>query len=186
MPKQPENNRRPQRQAQSQPRGRVNLAPGLPTRKQVLDFIAQSDTAAGKREISRAFGLQGQEKIALKALLRDMADEGLIDGKKTAFHRMGGVPKVTVLRVVAIEDGEAIAIPDSWQPDDATPPPRIRLIEKGRQSALKVTDRVLARTEEAGAGWLAHPMIRSWAWSNWTEPERAGWPRWTSASAMLR
>jgi len=158
MPKQPENNRRPQRQAQSQPRGRVNLAPGLPTRKQVLDFIAQSDTAAGKREISRAFGLQGQEKIALKALLRDMADEGLIDGKKTAFHRMGGVPKVTVLRVVAIEDGEAIAIPDSWQPDDATPPPRIRLIEKGRQSALKVTDRVLARTEEAGAGWLAHPM----------------------------
>ncbi len=52
-----------------------------------------------------------------------MADEGLIDGKKTAFHRMGGVPKVTVLRVVEIEDGEAIAIPDTWAPDDATPPP---------------------------------------------------------------
>ena len=133
-------------------------APGLPTRKQILDFIASSETAAGKREIARAFGLKGQEKITLKALLRDMADEGLIDDEKRAFHRMGGVPKVTVLRVVAIEDGEAIAIPDNWSPDDATPPPRLRMVEKGKHSALKVADRVLARTEEAGAGWRAHPM----------------------------
>jgi ribonuclease R len=132
--------------------------PGLPTRKQILDFIASSPTSAGKREIARGFGLQGQEKIALKALLRDMADEGLIDGRKTAFHRMGGVPRVTVLRVTHIEDGEAIAVPDSWQSDDATPPPRLRLLEKGRHSALKVGDRVLSRTEEAGNGWLAHPM----------------------------
>ncbi len=131
---------------------------GLPSRQQVLDFIAGSSDPAGKREIARAFGLKGQEKIALKALLRDMADEGLIDGEKRAFHRMGGVPKVTVLRVAAIEDGEAIAIPDNWSPDDATPPPRIRLVERGRVSALKLGDRVLARTEEAGAGWRAHPM----------------------------
>ncbi len=133
--------------------------PGLPTRKQILDFIAKADSPAGKREIARAFGLKGQEKISLKALLRDMADEGLIDGRKTAFHRMGGVPKVTVLRVVAIEDGEAIAVPDSWQPDDATPPPRLRLAAvKGRTRALKIADRVLARTEEAGGGWRAFPM----------------------------
>ena len=132
--------------------------PGLPSREQVLKFIAEADEPAGKREIARAFGLKGQEKIQLKALLRDMADEGLIDGNRTAFHRMGGVPRVTVLRVVSIEEGEAITIPDSWQPDDASPPPRLRLIEKGRGSALKVGDRVLARTEEAGAGWLAYPM----------------------------
>ena len=134
------------------------LPPGLPSRKQILDFIAASPTPAGKREIARGFGLQGQEKIALKAMLKDMAEEGLIDGKKTAFHRMGGVPKVTVLRVVGIEDGEAIAIPDTWQPDDATPPPRLRMVERGQHSALKVGDRVLARTEEAGAGWRAHAM----------------------------
>src|SRR5690606_14510918 len=135
---------------------------GLPSKEQVLEFIQTSDTPAGKREIARAFGLKGQEKIALKRLLRDMADEGMIDGKKTAFHRMGGVPKVTVLRVVEIEDGEPLAIPDSWQPDDASPPPRIRLVERkkgpGRPAALKKGDRVLARTEETGTGWIAHPM----------------------------
>jgi len=131
---------------------------GLPTKKQVLDFIQNSDQPAGKREIARAFGLKGQEKIALKKLLKDMADEGLIDGRKTAFHRMGGVPKVTVLRVVEVEDGEALAIPDSWEPGDASPPPRLRLRERKKGGALKVGDRVLARTEETGTGWIAHPM----------------------------
>jgi ribonuclease R len=137
-------------------------AHGLPTRQQVLDFIQTSDTPAGKREIARAFGLKGQEKIALKKLLRDMADEGLIDGSKSAFHKMGGVPKVTVLRVVETQEGEALAVPDAWEPDNATPPPRIRVIERqkgpGRTGALKAGDRVLARTEETQTGWIAHPM----------------------------
>jgi ribonuclease R len=133
-------------------------APGFPSRQQILDFIGQSSDPAGKRDIARAFGLKGQEKIQLKALLKDMAEEGLIDGKKTAFHRMGGLPRVTVLRVVEIEDGEAIAVPDNWQPDDATKPPRLRLVEQRRGSALKKGDRVLARTEETRSGWRAHPM----------------------------
>ena len=137
--------------------------PGLPSRQQILDFIASSEEPAGKREIARAFGLKGQEKIQLKSLLKDMAEEGLIDGNRTAFHRMGGVAKVTVLRVVGTEDGEALAVPDTWQPDEGVPPPRLRLIERSgdkrdRQAALRVGDRVLARTEETATGWIAHPM----------------------------
>lgn len=131
---------------------------GLPSREQIIEFIQTSDIAAGKREIAKHFGLKGQEKIGLKHLLRDMAEEGLIDGRKTAYHRMGGVPKVAVLRVVDVEDGEAIAIPDNWQPDDATPPPRLRIVEGKRRAALRKGDRVLARTEETGRGWTAHPM----------------------------
>jgi len=136
----------------------TGLPQGLPSREQILDFIQSSDTSAGKREIAKEFGLKGQERIALKALLRDMAEEGLIDGSKSAFHRMGGVPRVTVLRVVDTESGEAIAIPDSWQPDDATPPPRLRVVESRKMAALRTGDRVLARTEETGRGWRAHPM----------------------------
>jgi ribonuclease R len=147
--------------------GQDQISPGTPSRQQVLDFIAQSAEPAGKREIAKAFGLKGTEKIALKALLKDMAEEGLIDGNRTAFHAMGGVPKVTVLRVVEIDEGHVLAIPDSWQPDDASPPPRLRVIEpkgktRDRQAALKPGDRVLARTEELGepgsGKWLAHPM----------------------------
>jgi ribonuclease R len=129
---------------------------GLPTRQQILDFIQQSGQPAGKREIARAFGLSGHEKILLKALLKDMADEGLIDSSPgRAFHKAGGVPKVTVLRVVAVEDG-AVAVPDNWQGEG--PPPKLRVIEKGRRSALALNDRILARTEERGNGHVAHLM----------------------------
>ncbi|MFL0356591.1 ribonuclease R [Erythrobacter sp. GH1-10] len=136
---------------------------GMPSKTQVLEFIQTSDKPAGKREIAKAFGLKGQEKIALKKLLKDMAEEGLIDGKKTAYHRMGGVPKVTVLRVDAIEDGEVIAVPDNWETDAPKKPPRITVRElkgKGgkRQPALKRGDRVLARTEEKSGNWTADPI----------------------------
>lgn len=136
---------------------------GMPSKKQILEFIQTSDTPAGKREIARAFGLKGQEKITLKRVLKDMAEEGLIDGKKTAYHRMGGVPKVTVLRVIEIEDGEPIAIPDNWSPEAPEKPPRLTMREmKGgggkRAPALKRGDRVLSRTEETDAGWVAFPM----------------------------
>lgn len=131
---------------------------GLPTRQQILDFITTSDIAAGKREIARAFGLLGNEKIALKALLKDMADEGLIDSAPgRAFHKMGGLPKVTVLRIVDVDDAQVIAIPEHWEAE-GKPPPRLRVVERGKRSALGVGDRILARTEEQGAGYVAHPM----------------------------
>ena len=132
--------------------------PSLPSRKQILDFIATSDQPAGKREIARAFGLGGQDKIQLKALLKDMADEGLIDSAPgRAFHKSGGVPKVTVLRVVEADDsGNIFAVPEQWHADG--PPPRLRVIERGRRGALGIGDRVLARTEERGQGYVAHPM----------------------------
>jgi len=132
-------------------------ASGLPTRKQILDFIETSGQPAGKREIARAFGVHGHDKIMLKALLKDMADEGLIDSAPgRAFHKAGGVPRVTVLRVVSVDDGQVWATPETWHAD--TPPPRLRVIERGKRSALALNDRILARTEEAGKGHVAHPM----------------------------
>ena len=135
---------------------RPQHAQGMPSREQIIRFIQTADGPAGKREIARAFGLKGNEKIALKSLLKDMAEEGLIDGSKTAFHRMGGLPRVTVLKVVAITDGEAVAEPESWEAEGERP--RLVLVEKKGQAAVRRGDRVLARTEEGPKGWRAFPM----------------------------
>ncbi|WP_446655025.1 ribonuclease R [Blastomonas sp.] len=129
----------------------------MPSRDEILKFLGESQDAAGKREIAKHFRLKGAEKIALKALLKDMADEGLIDSAKgRAFHKMGGLPKVTVLKVIEADGRDLVAIPDNWQAE-GVPMPRVRLSERGR-SALAVGDRVLARTEEAGSGYRGFVM----------------------------
>src|SRR4051812_7615112 len=130
----------------------------LPSRKQILDFVASSDQPAGKREIARAFGIRGDAKIALKKLLNDMADEGLIETSRgRAFNQVGGVPRVTVLKIVEADDsGSIFGQPEHWEAD--TPPPKLRIIEKERRGALGIGDRVLARTEERGDKFVAHPL----------------------------
>src|SRR3954463_2955721 len=139
---------------------RQRRSSGVPTRQQILDFIASSDEPAGKREIARAFGLSGADKSALKTLLADMADEGLIDSSPgRAFHQAGGVPKGTVLRVTDIDDsGQAWAVPERWGSE--APEPRLRVLErKGRGTAgLGVGARLLPPTRQRGNGYAAHPM----------------------------
>ena len=85
-----------------------------------------------------------------------MADEGLIVATLAALSQVGGVPRVTVLRVVSVDDGQVWAQPESWHAE--TPAPKLRVIEKGRRSALGLNERILARTEEAGRGHVAHIM----------------------------
>ena len=130
----------------------------LPSRKQILDFVATSDQPAGKREIARAFGIRGDAKIQLKKLLNDMADEGLIETSRgRAFNQVGGIPRVTVLKIVDVDDsGHLFGQPEHWEADG--PAPKLRIIEKERRGALGIGDRVLARTEERGDRFVGHPL----------------------------
>ena len=86
-----------------------------------------------------------------------MAEEGLIDGKRTAYHRMGSVPKVTVLKVIEIDDGEVFAEPENWNPDSDEKATAAREGSK-KMAALKRGDRILARNEETEHGWRATPI----------------------------
>ncbi len=126
----------------------------LPSKQEILDFLKQSTAQAGKREIARAFGIKGAERIALKALLRDMADEGLIEGSRRKLSRPGDLPPVTVLEITARDaDGEFIARPATWDEEHGTPP-RILMVESKRDGAVAaagIGDRVLARLTALGA-----------------------------------
>ncbi len=133
--------------------------PGLPSAEQILQFIKSSREPVGKREIARAFALHGSDKIALKSLLKDMANDGLIEAPRArSLTPAGGLPKVCVLRVVDHDGHSIFAIPEHWQGDG--PPPRVRVIEQGRRGALGMGERILARIEERGNGYAAHIMRR--------------------------
>ncbi len=137
--------------------------PELPTREALLEFVTERSGKAGKRDIARAFGLSGGQKIALKRMLRELADEGLIETRRKHLHRPGDLPSVTVLSVEGIDDeGEPIGVPSEWDEEwgDA---PRIVIAPdgKGRGRAPGIGDRVLARlTPEPETGSFTARVIR--------------------------
>jgi ribonuclease R len=124
----------------------------LPSKQDIIDFLATATGEAGKREIARAFGVKGGDRIALKALLRDMADDGLIAGSRRKLTRPGVLPPVTVIEITGRDaDGEFIARPSVWDEEHGAPP-RILMAESKREAApvAGVGDRVLARITALG------------------------------------
>jgi ribonuclease R len=143
--------RKPRPTAKHTPKPR--LPQGLPTKEALTAFIAEHGGDVGKRDISRAFGLDGQDRIALKAMLRELKGEGVVEGKRRRLHVPGALPAVVMSEIVERdEDGELIAVPIDWDEAEHGDPPRImvKLARRGRLTgpAPAIGDRVLLKTEE--------------------------------------
>ena len=97
---------------------------GLPSRDQLLAYIAENPGRVGKREIARAFGVKGgPERAALNNLIRELKDEGVIG--RAAGKRLqvaGDLPAELLVEVTQLDDeGQAIAEPVMWHADGAAP-----------------------------------------------------------------
>ena len=72
----------------------------IPTRDEVLKFIAEQEGETTKRDIAKAFNIKGADRIPLKRLLREMAAEGLLEGsRKGGMRGQGDLPSVSVVQV---------------------------------------------------------------------------------------
>jgi ribonuclease R len=98
----------------------------VPTRDELLAFIRESATPIGKREIARAFSLKGDQRIELKALLRDLRDTGTIAAERgKTFRDPEALSDVAVLEIVRVDDdGHLIAIPRKHDEEKDGPAPR--------------------------------------------------------------
>ncbi len=126
----------------------VDSQPGtLPSREDLLRYIANAPGEVTKRDLARAFKLKGQDRAELRAMLRDLQDDGLlVRGHKRRVREPGRLPSVTVIRVLELdEDGELIAVPASANglSDDLAPQIRLRAASRGR--APEIGDHVLAK-----------------------------------------
>jgi ribonuclease R len=120
----------------------------FPSRQQVLEFIRESPTPVGKREIARAFGIKGAERIGLKAMLKELERSGEVDrGHHRRVAAPGALPEVAVLSVLGPDtDGELLAVPATASAEEESTPPRIFLVpDRLAKPALARGDRVLAR-----------------------------------------
>jgi len=123
----------------------------LPSRDEILAFIAEHPGKAGKREIARAFGISGGDKIALKATLKEFAEDGVVERRRKRLKRPTDLPSVVVLVVTGRDaDGELIAEPVEW-PEESDAAPKI-LIPRDKRPGTPVPgvgDRILARLNPA-------------------------------------
>jgi len=126
---------------------------GLPSREDVVAFIAAQNGKAGVREIARAFGLKNADRAQLRHMLRDLADEGVVDQRRKKPHHAGTLPAVVLTDITERDrDGELIAVPTEWDTEEHGAAPRIRvhIPRKARSNEIPgVGDRALLRTEEA-------------------------------------
>ncbi len=125
----------------------------LPSREEVLAFIAEHPGEAGKREIARAFGVKGGDKIALKAILKDLETEGVVEKRRGRLVRPGDLPPVTMLEIASRDhDGEFIAVPTEWPSEEGDPPRIVVAPSRAPGPAPGVGDRVLARIAPGADG----------------------------------
>ena len=126
--------------------------PSLPSKAEILAFIADHKGKAGTREIARAFGLKNAMRAELKRMLRDLADDGAVEKRRKKLHHAGTLPSTVLADVTARDsDGELIATPDEWDEEahGAAPKIRIHMPRKARPGeAAGVGDRVLLHIEE--------------------------------------
>jgi ribonuclease R len=144
---------------------------GPPTKDEILQFVRTSGAKAGKREIARAFAVKGSDRPALKRLLAEMSSEGLLSGNRKGFKERGSLPPVAVLEVVARDaDGDLVAEPAVWEPEEGARP-RILVLPprgstRGGEPAIGQGDRILARLtrlegpDVAGYRYEAEPIKR--------------------------
>ena len=119
----------------------------FPTREQILEYIKDNPGRSGKREIGRAFGITGGAKIALKAVLKDLIDDGHVEKKRHRLKRPEDLPSVSVLTITGRDkDGELLAEPVEWPEELGSPPTAtIATDRRGKTPAPGIGDRVLAR-----------------------------------------
>ena len=67
---------------------------GLPSREEIVDFIATSPTPVGKREIARAFKVDPGHRVALKGLIKDIERSGEVErGAKRRLAPVGATAR---------------------------------------------------------------------------------------------
>ena len=112
------------------------------------------------RELARAFGLKNADRAALRHMLRDLGDEGLVERRRKKLHHAGSLPSVVLTDITERDrDGELIAVPTEWDVQEHGEAPRIRvhIPRKARSNEiLGVGDRALLRTEETGEGAIRY------------------------------
>ena len=87
----------------------------IPTKPEILDWIAANPTLTAHRDIAQAFGIKGAARIDLKRFLTELADEGHLAKRNTTYSDPDRLPPVRALLVTAPDhDADPFPRPMEW------------------------------------------------------------------------
>ena len=125
---------------------------GFPGRDAIVAFIRAQPGEVGTRQIAREFGLKNADRIELKRLLRELADQGAIAKRGKKIAEPASLPPTLMADITGRDsDGELIAVPAEWDEVESGEPPKIRIHVPRRPqpgTAAGVGDRALLRVEK--------------------------------------
>jgi len=134
----------------------------IPTKPEILDWIAAHPTQSSKREIAKAFGIKGSDRIDLKRVLKELETEGHLEKRKKSYRDPDRLPPVSVLQVKAPDDnGDLFARPLEWHGEGVEPV--VLVLPRANDPALGEGDRILARltvVQEEDHNYKARPIRR--------------------------
>ena len=132
----------------------------FPSREEILRFINQNPDRAAKRDIAKAFAIKGDDRAALKHVLRELEDDGLLEKRRNKLVPPGTLPHVVVLDIFSRDaDGGLIARPVEAEAS-AEARVRIRTGKTGKGPVPGIGDRVLAKVfPDADKGSAPTPAV---------------------------
>ena len=129
---------------------------GFPSRDAIVAFIRANPGKIGTREIAREFGLKNADRVELKRILRELADDGTVAKRGRKIHEPATLPPTVVADITGRDtDGELLATPTEWDTEESGPAPKIRIHVPRRPqpgTAAGVGDRALMRVEKLVEG----------------------------------
>jgi ribonuclease R len=129
---------------------------GFPSRDAIVAFIRANPGHIGTREIAREFGLKNADRVVLKRILRDLADDGTVAKRGRKILEPAALPPTVMADITGRDtDGELLAAPTEWDTENDGPAPKIRIHVPRRPqpgTAAGIGDRALLRVEKTSDG----------------------------------
>ena len=116
----------------------------IPSKSEILTWIAEHPTKAAKRDIAKAFGVKGAQRIDLKRVLKELEDDGKLTKRRSSYRDADELPPVAVLEITGPDaDGDLFARPLEWTGKGAEPV--ILMVGRDGDQPLGKGDRILGR-----------------------------------------
>lgn len=120
----------------------------LPEKEDIVNFIRYFGQPVSKREIARGFGIKGDDRRALKSVLKELLESGVIIKLSSKEYAVpSALPTITSIEITHLDiDGNMFAAPVEWDEELQGKKPRIEIKpDKKKLPPLKEKDRILAR-----------------------------------------